>query len=141
MPQVDSPIVVSDGNSVHIKRYPPAILTATEVHDQGYSVTAMTFYEDAGAKVVPINGQWSMDLKNGNTTVATIRSIDNSRVTFAPTNPDSTPITATASEAVISNARVNAIVLTHGGKNYSYTFPANHLGHAQRDCCMIHYTG
>jgi hypothetical protein len=135
--QSDSPVVVSDGSSIHFRRIAPGDVIRPDgagwrVTEAGRRVQSITI--PGGGGTINLTQGWSVRLMDGNTEAGTVRSADNAIIRIDPEGHAPAPASP-AAEVFIPQFHLRSIVLQNGGGGASQTFTCG----VGAECFRIHY--
>jgi hypothetical protein len=132
----DSPIVVADANSIHMRRPSGGSFQgaggSVRVQDAGHRASTVEIFDAAPPTRITLAPGWAISLRDGGTEVGLWSSTDNTTLTF---DPKGSAMSVAPSEVVLSTVHLRTVQVRAGatGAFETHTCPAG------RDCLRIHY--
>jgi hypothetical protein len=135
--QSDSPIVVSDGASIHFRRIVPGHVIQPDgprwkVAESGRRVQSIEVAGGGGN--INLTAGWTVRLMDGSTEAGAVRSTDNGTISIDPEGHAPAPA-ASAAEVFIPQFHLRSIVVQNGGGGGPRTFTCA----TGAECFRIHY--
>ena len=132
----DSPIVVADSSSIHMRRPSGGTFQGAggtvRVQDAGHRASFVEIFDAAPPTRITLAAGWAISLRDGGTEVGLWTSADNATLTF---DPRGSAMSVAPAEVVLSTVHLRTVQVRSGsGRGFeTHTCPAG------RDCLIIHY--